>query len=349
MFTGMTVVEAAAFGAPSCVQRGDSVGCCALLSETGGEFVPADWTDEESSMDSIADAVEGYLRAGWDGARRGGGDDEDGIRSRDLKYDEDGIRSRDLKYDEDDSLRAIGARARRRAVGWDLLASGREIAKILTNAVRGESFPANQSRWTLPDATEQKRLAPSWRAASIAVWCDGAWRMIRSNVGDDDGIRTHDLEYSGDDDGGFSKRASPLPAGTYVVVTAHNPMGARADPASNDSSARALAASVRDMRPSPAAVLPTLSMDPGEGGFDAWNEPGVAAMLPETDPGAARTALIRLARRHGQAAVYELTCAPDGRMRIGVTPVFPGLEGLACGGVAAAGASPPASMPRSPP
>ena len=103
------------------------------------------------------------------------------------------------------------------------------------------------------------------------------------------------------------------------------------------------------MRPSPAAVLPTLSIDPGEGGFDAWNEPGVAAMLPETDPGAARTALIRLARRHGQAAVYELTCAPDGRMRIGVTPVFPGLEGLACGGVAAAGASPPASMPRSPP
>ena len=68
----MTVVEAAAFGAPSCVQRGDSVGCCALLSETGGEFVPADWTDEKNSIDSIANAVEGYLRAGWDGARRGG-------------------------------------------------------------------------------------------------------------------------------------------------------------------------------------------------------------------------------------------------------------------------------------
>ena len=327
MFTGMTVVEAAAFGAPSCVQMGDSVGCCALLSETGGEFVPADWTDEKNSIDSIANAVEGYLRAGWDGARRGGGGDDD----------------------DDDSLRAIGARARRRAVGWDLLASGREIAKILTRAVRGESFA--QSRWTLPDATEQKRLAPLWRAASIAVWCDGAWRMIRS--GDDGGGGGEPgpgVRSDADDDGGFSKRRAPvLPAGTYVIVTAHNPMGARADPASNDSAARALAASVRDMRPSPAAVLPTLSIDPGEGGFDAWNEPGVAAMLPETEPGAARTALIRLARRHGQAAVYELTCAPDGRMRIGVTPVFPGLEGLACGGVAAAGASPPASMPRSPP
>ena len=81
------------------------------------------------------------------------------------------------------------------------------------------------------------------------------------------------------------------------------------------------------------------------------NEPGVAVRLPETDETAekVKTATIRLARRHGQAAVYELTCAPDGRMRIGVTPVFPGLEGLACGGVAAAGASPPASMPRSPP
>ena len=177
----MTVVEAAAFGAPSCVQRGDSVGCCALLSETGGEFVPADWTNEKNSIDSIANAVEGYLRAGWDGARRGGGGDDD----------------------DDDSLRAIGARARRRAVGWDLLASGREIAKILTRAVRGESFA--QSRWTLPDATEQKRLAPLWRAASIAVWCDGAWRMIRS---DDD-----------DDTRGVSKQAQAralLPAGTYL-------------------------------------------------------------------------------------------------------------------------------------
>ena len=105
------------------------------------------------------------------------------------------------------------------------------------------------------------------------------------------------------------------------------------------------------MRPSPSAVLPTLSVDP-TGGFDAWNEPGMAVQLPiETDAQSAevKTATIRLARRHGQAAVYELTCAPDGRMRIGVTPVFPGLEGLACGGVAAAGASPPASMPRSPP
>ena len=91
-------------------------------------------------------------------------------------------------------------------------------------------------------------------------------------------------------------------------------------------------------------------MDP-VGGFDAWNEPGVAVRLPETDETAekVKTATIRLARRHGQAAVYELTCDSDVGMRIGVTPVFPGLEGLACAGVAAVnGGSPPASMPRSP-
>ena len=246
------------------MQRGDSVGCCALLSETGGEFVPADWTDE-NSIDSIANAIEGYLRAGWDGARRGGDGDDD----------------------DDDSLRAIGARARRRAVGWDLLASGREIAKILTRAVRGESFA--QSRWTLPDATEQKRLAPLWRAASIAVWCDGAWRMIRST--------TAAAAAAANRDRGFDRTTTTtlgrvfgnderpvLPAGTYVIVTAHNPMGARADPAANDSAARALAASVRDMRPSPAAVLPTLSIDPGEGGFDAWNEPEWRRCCPRRIP-----------------------------------------------------------------
>ena len=59
-------------------------------------------------------------------------------------------------------------------------------------------------------------------------------------------------------------------------------MGTRADPRLNEAAARALAASVRDMRPSPSAVLPT-SVDP-VGGFDAWNEPGMAVQLPiETD------------------------------------------------------------------
>ena len=314
------------------MQRGDSVGCCALLSETGGEFVPADWTGEK--VDSIADAAEGYLRAGWAGS-----EDGKSVGSPNVGQASDETAG-------DDSLRAIGERARRRAIGWDLLASGREIAKILSDAVRGDASTIH--RWTLPDATEQKRLAPLWRAASIAVWLDGAWQMIRS---DDDVTPDQSPPDQSPPDQSPPVRA-PLPAGTYVVVTAHNPMGTRAaDPRLNEAAARALAASVRDMRPSPSAVLPTLSVDP-VGGFDAWNEPGMAVQLPiETDAQSAevKTATIRLARRHGQAAVYELTCDSDGGMRIGVTPVFPGLEGLACAGVAAVnGGSPPASMPRSP-
>ena len=295
--------------------------------------MPVDWTkDKGDKVDLIADAVEAYLRAGWDGSKRGG-DEHD---------------------DDDDSLRAIGTRARRRAVGWDLLACGREIAKILTRAVRGD--PSGRFRWTLPDATEQKRLAPLWRAATIAVWHSGAWRMIRSEGDDDDDTRGFSRQAQAQallPAGTVTNRYKPLllPAGTYLVVTAYNPMGTRADPRLNEAAALALAASVRDMRPSPSAVLPTLSVDP-VGGFDAWNEPGMAVQLPiETDAQSAevKTATIRLARRHGQAAVYELTCDSDGGMRIGVTPVFPGLEGLACAGVAAVnGGSPPASMPRSP-
>jgi len=71
---GMTVVEAAAFGAPSCVQRGDLVGCAALLRQSEMEFIPVDWslnlkadqiTTESSPTDNhVVDTDEVYLRAG---------------------------------------------------------------------------------------------------------------------------------------------------------------------------------------------------------------------------------------------------------------------------------------------
>jgi hypothetical protein len=72
-----------------------------------------------------------------------------------------------------------------------------------------------------------------------------------------------------------------------------------------------------------------------------------AMMMGKNDDGM-MTALTRLARRYGQAAVYTLTCDVHGGMRIAVTPVFPGLDGLACGGVAARETPLPASMPMSP-
>ena len=317
---GMTVVEAAAFGAPSCVQRGDLVGCAALLRQSEMEFIPVDWTlnseadlmttESSATDDHVADVVEGYLRAGWDGVHAG------------------------------DSLRSIGERARVRAVGYDLLACGESTGSILSSAMNG----TNSCRWRLPDAAEQKRLAPLWRSASLAVWHDDTWRMIRSG----DGARTEN-----ENDGVVKKPKPTLPIGSYVVVTAHNPMGQVTDRAVNEANARDLAHAVSVMTPAPAAVMPTLSVDP-IGGFDAWHEPGLAVKLNHEDDAMmmgkndGMTALIRLARRYGQAAVYTLTCDVHGGMRIAVTPVFPGLDGLACVGVAAIEIPLPGSMPCSP-
>jgi hypothetical protein len=321
---GMTVVEAAAFGAPSCVQRGDLVGCAALLRQSEMEFIPVDWTlnseadlmttESSPTDDHVADVVEGYLRAGWDGVHAG------------------------------DSLRSIGERARVRAVGYDLLSCGKATGSILSAAVN--SGTNSCCRWRLPDAAEQKRLAPLWRSASLAVWHDDTWRMIRSG----DGASGEENENDG-----VLKPKPMLPAGTYVVVTAHNPMGTVTEHAVNEANARDLAHAVRVMTPAPAAVMPTLSVDP-IGGFETWHEPGLAvklnhgngAMTMKKNDDAMMTALTRLARRYGQAAVYTLTCDVHGGMRIAVTPVFPGLEGLACAGVAARETPLPASMPRSP-
>ena len=326
---GMTVVEAAAFGAPSCVQRGDLVGCAALLRETQKEFIPVDWTlntteadpmtaESSPTDDHVADVVEGYLRAGWDGV-----------------------------HGSHDSLRSIGERARVRAVGYDLLACGKATGSILSAAVNNGT--KSSCRWRLPDAAEQKRLAPLWRSASLAVWHGDTWRMIRSGDGA--------LGTENGNDGVVKPKPGPLPFGSYVVVTAHNPMGQVTDRAVNEANARDLAHAVSVMTPAPAAVMPTLSVDP-IGGFDAWHEPGLAVKLNHDDGNdatmmgknddAMMTALIRLARRYGQAAVYTLTCDVHGGMRIAVTPVFPGLEGLACAGVAARETPLPASMPCSP-
>jgi len=321
---GMTVVEAAAFGAPSCVQRGDLVGCAALLRQSEMEFIPVDWTlnseadlmttESSPTDDHVADVVEGYLRAGWDGVHAG------------------------------DSLRSIGERARVRAVGYDLLSCGKATGSILSAAVN--SGTNSCCRWRLPDAAEQKRLAPLWRSASLAVWHDDTWRMIRSI----DGALGEENENDG-----VLKPKPMLPAGTYVVVTAHNPMGTVTEHAVNEANARDLAHAVRVMTPAPAAVMPTLSVDP-IGGFETWHEPGLAvklnhgngAMTMKKNDDAMMTALTRLARRYGQAAVYTLTCDVHGGMRIAVTPVFPGLDGLACVGVAAIEIPLPGSMPCSP-
>ena len=117
---------------------------------------------------------------------------------------------------------------------------------------------------------------------------------------------------------------------------------------------------------------PSLWVDP-EGGPAAWAEPGFALLLPagEAEAAAVRAGAMRLARRHGQAAVYVIqgvVVAGGGgggggvgggggggvggggpvRWRQAVVPCFPGLEGLASDGVELAERRSPRSMPPTP-
>jgi hypothetical protein len=61
-------------------------------------------------------------------------------------------------------------------------------------------------------------------------------------------------------------------------------------------------------------------------------------------------AAARLARSHGQAAVYELTGTrgTSGKWTLAVTPVFPGLDGLAVLDAPLVVRQPPRSMPTDP-
>jgi hypothetical protein len=65
-------------------------------------------------------------------------------------------------------------------------------------------------------------------------------------------------------------------------------------------------------------------VDP-EGGPAAWAEPGFALLLPagEADAAAVRAGAMRLARRHGQAAVYVIqgVAGGGGGVGRGFTPV----------------------------
>jgi len=114
----------------------------------------------------------------------------------------------------------------------------------LSAAVNGGTN--SSCRWRLPDAAEQKRLAPLWRSASLAVWHGDTWRMIRSTDGA--------LGEENENDGVWMKPKPMLPFGTYVVVTAHNPMGQVTDRAVNEANARDLAHAVSVVTPAPAAV-----------------------------------------------------------------------------------------------
>ena len=352
---GMTVVEAAAFGTPSAVQGGDRVGCTGLLSERDGEFVPVDLLtgvkqEPEMRAKTFADAVENLLRAGWNDVEEDGDDDDEeeeeeeeakewGIE-RTMKTNNTSRKRRPTK-----SLASIGGAASRRALAWNEAANAAAIADILRRTITASTAATSSSphigRWTLPDVEEQARLRPLWRDGVLALWVDGEWVVIQS-------VEAAPPSHPRDDEGGGVNKKVIIATGTsvtyprYVVVTAYNPMGTLRSDAENMAAAKILAASCADMFPAPAAVFPSLSVDP-VGGAEAWSEPGLALLLPESESEArqVRGAVVRLARRHGQAAVYELRKVVKSKeeeeedssgseeWRLDVVPCFPGLEGLA--------------------
>ena len=101
-----------------------------------GRVRARDWTgDKSDKVDLIADAAEGYLRAGWDGS-----EDGKSVGSPNVGQASDET--------ADDSLRAIGERARRRAIGWDLLAAGARLRKSCPTpsaAIRRRRSPVDAS------------------------------------------------------------------------------------------------------------------------------------------------------------------------------------------------------------
>ena len=81
----------------------------------------------------------------------------------------------------------------------------------------------------------------------------------------------------------------------------------------------------------------------------AWCEPGLALTLAAAGGSDAFVAAARLARSHGQAAVYELTgTRGTGKWTLAVRPVFPGLDGLAVEDAPLVVRQPPRSMPTDP-
>ena len=358
---GMTVVEAAAFGTPSVVQRGERVGCTALLKEHAGEFFPVDLEGgggsragvpekkekggTEGRASTFADAVEGALRAGWDAGCTG---------CASLAAASPGTLC-------PQSLAAVGAAARRRVLAWDEAANAEATADILRRAVdvarldpksRDPSAGGGDSvvlagrsvgRWSLPGTEEQARLRPLWRTAVLAFWVPddaagspadhpaaaGGWVTLQAT-------EAAPIDAMEEASSSSVRPGAPrvLNPGEYLVLTAYNPMGTQHPEADNVAAQRQLAARCADMYPRPASVLSTLSVDP-EGGAGTWSEPGLALRLPgdAEDAASVRRAATRLARRYGQAAVYVLE--GDGvKWRMAVRPCFPGLDGLASDDVA---------------
>ena len=311
------MVEAAAFGTPSAVQGGGQVGCAGLLRQDEGEFIPVDLSERageraEARAGRFADAVEGWLLAGWNGHG------DDGCEGREGGSCHTGSEaSRNSNSGAKLSLALIGAAAAKRALAWDEGANAAATVEILRRAVASAAAAASSpsasgfiGRWPLPGVEEQARLRPLWRAGVLAFWVHadngggssdaaeeqgeegsvgGGWVTLQAAeaapISEAAAATTKEAEITKEASSRAcatkvahtctfpdpnpstsrscsSRRRRRLHPGTYVVLTAYNPMGTLRSSLDNVAAAGELAASCARLFPAPTATLPTLSVDP---------------------------------------------------------------------------------------
>ena len=314
---GMTMVEAGAFSAPSVAARGGGVGATATLREQDG-------------------AVLGMTLPTSAGEEPGADDDEvllSAAHAEVLKHALDGA-----------TLERVGAAAKKAATAWDEAANAGAVARALRAAVashrRGDAL--GDRRWRLPSREDAERLMPLWRDAMLGVWSGGEWVALQHAAACGETPRAENSPEW--------RLGSGTTATRVVVLTAHNPMGRSRDAGANDAATRTLVREARALLEDGVFedARPCVSVD-AVGGAAAWSEPGLAVTLAAARASDAFLAAARLARSHGQAAVYELTgTSVTGKWTLAVRPVFPGLAGLAVEDAPLVVRQPPKSMPTDP-
>ena len=317
---GMTVVEAGAFGAPSVAARGGGVGATATLREKDGASLGMD----------VADGA---------GDACGSDDEDERAHAEVLKHALDGA-----------TLERVGAAAKRAATAWDEAANAAAVARALRAAVAAhrQGDTLGDRRWRLPSHEDVERLRPLWRDATLGVWCGGEWVALRRAAACGDMPRAENSPEWHLGSGNARRRVSETTR--VVVVTAHNPMGCVRGAAENDAATRRLVREARALLEDGVfeEARPCVSVD-AVGGAAAWCESGFALTLAAARSSDAFLAAARLARSHGQAAVYELTGTPvTGKWALAVRPVFPSLVGLAAEDAPLVVTQPPRSMPTDP-
>ena len=117
----------------------------------------------------------------------------------------------------------------------------------------------------------------------------------------------------------------------------------------NDCTLSSSATASLDFAVTGSGALPATIQTDVQTAIDDPSSNGFALTLAAARSSDAFLAAARLARSHGQAAVYELTGTPvTGKWALAVRPVFPSLVGLAAEDAPLVVTQPPRSMPTDP-